>query len=148
MVLCNSVKTKVRHQRCSPKTLDLQWIEQKLKEVLFNQPVPPPTMQSLAIQLNVDLRTVFHHFPDLCKAVTAQYRNYQKQKKKQEIALCCEEVKEVVCQLVEEGQYPSEKHVSAFLSKPGYFRYQEVRVVLEQARASVASVQKKRLIRN
>jgi len=90
-------------------------------------------MKEVAQRLKIDQRTIYSYFPNLCKAISAKYRSYQKQQTAERIQKCCQEVEQAVRSLHQAGEYPSEARVSQLISQPGYFRYKEVRKYLNRA---------------
>lgn len=93
----------------------------------------PVAMKEVAIRLNIDPRIIYSYFPKLCKAISAKYRSYQQQQTYERIQRSCQEVEQVVHNLHQVGEYPSEARVSQLISQPGYFRYKEVRKSLNKA---------------
>ena len=121
-----------RTKRASPRTLNYTTTEKYLLDIL-NSHKPPLTMKEVAEQLNINQRTIRSHFPNLCKAISSKYRNYQQQQTQERIQISCQEVEQAVSNLHQAGEYPSEARVSQLISQPGYFRYKEVRKSLNKA---------------
>ena len=121
-----------RPRRSSPKTFDYMATEKYLKNIL-NSPEHPLKMKEVAQRLNINQRTIYSYFPNLCKAISVKYRSYQKQQTAERIQQCCQEVEQAVHDLYQAGEYPSEARVSQLISQPGYFRYNEVRKSLNLA---------------
>lgn len=119
-------------KRASPRTLNYTTTEKYLLDVLKSYK-PPLTMKEVAEQLNINQRTIRSHFPHLCKAISAKYRNYQRQQTQERIQTSCQEVEQAVSNLHQAGEYPSEARVSQLISQPGHFRYKEVRKSLNKA---------------
>lgn len=88
-------------------------------------------MKEVAEQIGFDRRTISKHYPELCKAISAKYYRYQDRVRAKKIEQCCQEVRQAVFTLIQKGEYPSEARVSQLISRPGYFRYKKVRMVLE-----------------
>ena len=121
-----------RTKRASPKIFDRRTTEKYLVSIL-NSSERPLKMKEVSRRLNIDQRTIYGYFPNLCKAISAKYRKYQKQQTAERIQKCCQEVEQAVCNLHQAGEYPSEARVSQLISQPGYFRYKEVRKSLYRA---------------
>lgn len=121
-----------RTKRASPRTLNYTSTEKYLVNIL-NSHECPLTMKEVAKRLNIDQRTIHSHFPNLCKAISAKYRDYQQQQTQERIQKSCQEVEQTVRNLHQAGEYPSEARVSQLISQPGHFRYKEVRKSLNKA---------------
>lgn len=70
--------SSLRLRRASPRTFDHMATEKYLQNVL-DSPKRPLTMKEVAQRLNTGQRTIHSYFPNLCKAISAKYRRYQKQ---------------------------------------------------------------------
>jgi transcriptional regulator GlxA family with amidase domain len=112
---------------------DLNRVQRLLESVLQGHEKPPP-MTEVAKRLGRDKRVLRRRFPELCRAISAQYLEYKKEARTERIKRCCEEVQQVVKKLHTQGIYPSEAHVSKILARPGCFRDKEVRAALQKAR--------------
>ena len=119
-----------RAKRVSPKTIEINTIENHLQDILHSSDTSPLTMKEVAERLGIDQRTLKCHFPSLCKAISAKYRSYQQASKARGIEACCKEIEQAVIHLYQLGEYPTEARVSKLISQPGYLRYKEVRNTL------------------
>lgn len=128
-----SISTPIK-KRSSPRTFDYKQTEKILLEVL-NQPLGVvPTIKSIAEGLGYNRRILSKHFPDLCRAIVVKRRNFEKINHQQNIQDCCQEVRQAAIYLYKQGQYPSEANISQMISRPGFFRYKQVRGALRSAR--------------
>jgi hypothetical protein len=116
------------------KIFDFHQVQRGLESVLQGDEKPPPPMTEVARRLGYDKRVIHRHFPNLCKAISAQYVKYKSQARLTRIKQCCEKVQQAVKQLHAEGVYPSEARISEFLAQPGCCRDKEVRTALREAR--------------
>ena len=91
-------------------------------------------MEQVARDLQINRRTIFQHFPELCRAISANYTKHRTAKHKQAIEECCQEVRKAVGQLHSEGKYPSQNKVEKLISRPGLLRYEEVKKAFIQAK--------------
>ena len=123
--------TSLRFKRVSPRAFDHTATEKYLQNFLKSTE-RPLKMEEVAQRLNIDQRTIYGYFPNLCKAISAKYRSYQKQQTAERIQKCCREVEQAVHNLYQAGEYPSEARVSQLISQPGYFRYKKVRRYLNR----------------
>ncbi len=124
--------TSLYFKRVFPRAFDYMATEKYLQNFL-NDTERPLKMKEVAQRLNIDQRTIYSHFPNLSKAISAKYRSYQKQQTAERIQKYCQEVEQAARSLHQAGEYPSEARVSQLISQPGYFRYKEVRRFLNQA---------------
>lgn len=110
---------------------------QQLLEDLLQSHEQPLPMTIVAKRLGYSKRVLYRNFPELCRAISAQYVKYMKESRIRRIEQCCEEVKQAVQQFHCEGIYPSEAAISQLLTKPGCFRDNEVRIALKAARREI-----------
>ncbi|MBE9052414.1 hypothetical protein IQ243_18675 [Nostocales cyanobacterium LEGE 11386] len=82
--------------------------------------------------MKYDRRTIFRHFPDLCRAIAAKSCTYKKALHCKKIEQSCQEVQQIAFQLYNKGIYPSEARVAELITMPGYLRYKQVRAVLHE----------------
>lgn len=128
-----ATEVKTTSLRTRSKSFNAERVKSYLEALLTNDESPPLSMEEVARQLGVDRRTIYKHFPDLCRAISARYISYQKDYHKKVIDECCQEVRLVAFELHNQGKYPTESAVSELVSKPGYFRYKKVRLALREA---------------
>ncbi|MBW4428067.1 MAG: helix-turn-helix domain-containing protein [Nostoc desertorum CM1-VF14] len=137
--------TKISHKtirrsptlRASPKLFDANQVQDTLLAILASDNQPPLTMEEVATGLGYNKRTIFSHFPDLCRAISAKYRSYGKACHTEKIQQSCREVKQIVLKLHNQGEYPSEARVSEIMTHPGYLRYKQVRAALNETRREI-----------
>jgi len=122
-------------QRATRKSFPAEQIKQSLEEILNSNDNLPLSMKEVAKILNFDRRTIFTHFPDLCKAISAKYAEYQQFLFEQKIEKSCQEVEQAVTKLYQVGEYPTEVKVSKLISSPGFLRYRKVRGTFNKARS-------------
>ncbi|WP_335115154.1 TetR/AcrR family transcriptional regulator [Nostoc sp.] len=124
----------------STKKLEVKFDSDRTQQLLENvlqaneQPLP---MTAVAKRLGYPKRVLYRHFPELCRAISAEYVKYIKESRIKRIEYCCAEVKQAVRQLHTEGIYPSEASISRLLAKPGCFRDKQVRAALRAARKEI-----------
>ncbi|QMS92344.1 TniQ family protein [Nostoc edaphicum CCNP1411] len=134
--ILNQSQQRSRRTRISPKSFDYEQVQDALVTVLANDEIPPLTMKEAAQRLGYDRRTIFQHFPELCRDISAKYLNYSKELRLTNIELSCREVQDIAVILCDKGVYPTENLVSKSMTKPGYLRYKEVRATLQQAQGN------------
>jgi transcriptional regulator with XRE-family HTH domain len=129
--------TEQQKSRKPPTLLDSQHIQDTLLAVLESYDEPPPTMQEVANYSNYDRRTIFRHFPDLSRAISAKFRKYKKTLHLQKLEQSCNEVQQIALQLHSQGIYPSEAFVAGLMTMPGYLRYKAVRGTLQEVQFEI-----------
>lgn len=130
----NCVRQK---RRAAIGLTDLKQAESQLVTVLLNHKLPPPSLEATARALGYRRETLSHNFRDLCRAISARYIYYEKDRYLNSIEECCREVRQVVLQLYTQDIYPTEARVSQYLTKPGHLRYKKVRTVLQETRRTL-----------
>jgi hypothetical protein len=124
----------VHSNRKKPEVkFDREQVQQLLEDLLQKNEQPLP-MTSAAKLLAYPKRVLYRHFPELCRAISAQYVEYMKESRIKRIKQCCQEVQQAVRQLHSEGLYPNEAAISKLLANPGCFRDKEVRTALKTVR--------------
>jgi AraC-like DNA-binding protein len=128
-----SLMAVARHVGCSPETLrkyfpelcqavvaryrgrfDGQRVQKRLQEVLASDE-DVPSMSELAGQLGYDVTLIWNHFTNLCKGISARYRDQKHKRREEQMKTVCEEIRQVVLLLHNQGIYPSAKRVSFLL---------------------------------
>jgi transcriptional regulator with XRE-family HTH domain len=107
-----------------------------LEQVLSQEILPPLSVTEIARRLGCNRRMLYKHFPDLCSVISNIYKNYLKQTHEENLAWYCQQVRQIVVDLYQEGEYPSESRVAAQMTKPGFLRYKEVRSALKSAKTT------------
>ncbi len=128
-----------KNTRSSPKTLNLNYIENTLTSILFQARDPLPTITEIAKQLKINRRVLSRHFPTLCHQIVVKRRNYMGMCHLAAIERCCQEIKEAIISLHQSGEYPTESRVCELISNPGYFRYKKVRLLYKKEVQSILS---------
>jgi transcriptional regulator with XRE-family HTH domain len=124
-------------RRLSPKTPNLNQIENTLTTILSEANQPLPTVTEIARQLQIDRRVLSRHFPELCHQIVAKRRDYTRGLHLAAIDRCCQEIKEAIALLRRSGENPTESRVCELISNPGYFRYQKVRLLYKKEARSI-----------
>jgi hypothetical protein len=125
-----SVPQKAAQHR---RKFDSNKIRHELKKALDGEH-PPPSLQAVASRLKYDRRFLFKHFPDLCRAISASYGEYQKVIREQMRKQCGEEVRQVALNLYIRGIYPSRRRVAVLLTRPADIERKEAYEVLSKVR--------------
>lgn len=122
-------------------TFDASYAHQELTKVLNNSESPPLSLEEVAKQISCDRRTLYRHFPELCRQISSRYLSYRQICYQQSVSQCCQEVEQAVITLYQQGAYPTEDLVSQLISHPGYFRYKRVRKVFQEAKERLSHPQ-------
>jgi hypothetical protein len=105
-----------------------------LECALQEESIPPPSMHKVAKQLQYDPSHLYKHFPDLCQAIAARYRTYQKQQRQLRLQQICDEVQQTAQILIVQGYLPNERQVGKRLTARGILKEKAVRTVLYRIR--------------
>ena len=111
------------------RRFDTKGLREALEAVLQHAEDPPPSMHEVALHLEYDPSHLYKHFPDLCQAISRRYQDYRKAMSEERFQRTCDEVREAVRRLHEQGRYPSNRQLSKVLPKPAILREPAVRAV-------------------
>ena len=106
--LCHAVVARYRGR------FDDQRVQQRLQEVLASDE-DVPSVSELARQLGYSAYLIWNHFTDLCKRISARYRAQKRKQHKERVRATCEEIRQAVLLLHNQGIYPAAKQVSLLL---------------------------------
>jgi AraC-like DNA-binding protein len=98
----------------------------QLEEILANDNDPVSVLE-VARRLGCSDSSLRNCFPELCKAISARYLAYSRNKRLETIEQVCNEVREIVFDLHARGEYPAQDKVQGLVSKPGHFWQLKVR---------------------
>jgi AraC-like DNA-binding protein len=93
----------------------------------------PPSMKAVARNLGCSPNRVRKHFPELCRAVSKQYKEAQATKRMQRVQSLRREVRDVVLTIHQQGRYPSMRQVAKHLNNSGVLREPEVKAAWREA---------------
>ena len=99
------------------RPFDSDRLRRELEGVLNSAEEPPPSMRAVGERLGYDQSHLHKHFPTLCQAISARYKDYlahNKQKRRDRTRVA---VKSAVYKLVRDGHYPSYRRVKKGLPK-------------------------------
>ncbi len=97
-------------------------------------------MEEVARGLKCHRRTIYKYFPDLCRAISANYRSYRKANLAKNIEQSGEEATKIALDLHKKGIYPSESRVLELMTMPGNLRYKKVRAVLQEVQRELGEL--------
>jgi hypothetical protein len=101
-----------------------------LEGILQEEENPPPSMREVAKRLQYDSSHLYKHFPDLCRAIAARYRSYQKERRLLRLQRVCEEVQRAAQAVQAQGRIPSERQIGKKLRSRGLLKEEVVRTAL------------------
>jgi hypothetical protein len=90
-------------------------------------------MREVAQHLGYDQSHLYKHFPELCRAISTRYLDYQAAKRAERLQRMCDEVRQAVRTLHEQGKYPSDRQIKKLLRTPGALKEHEVRIAWQEA---------------
>ncbi|MCX6082187.1 MAG: TniQ family protein, partial [Chloroflexi bacterium] len=111
------------------RTFDYEKVRKVLLDVLDSKAEPPLPMRQVSKTLGYENAIIYNHFPDQCRAISARFMAYQKERGEQRTQQLCAEVRRDILVIHEQGKYPSAYRVEALLSVPGFMRHPMARVV-------------------
>lgn len=85
------------------------------------------SMNVLAKQLGYSKRTLYKHFPNLCKAISAKNAGVIKEKATQVYVSNCLVIDQHVKSLMQQGVYPSRRRIEEMANKPGLLKDKKLR---------------------
>jgi len=85
------------------------------------------SMNVLAKQLGYSKRTLYKHFPNLCKAISAKNTSVIKEKTTQVYVSNCLVIDQHVESLIQQGVYPSRRRIEEMANKPGLLKDKKLR---------------------
>ncbi len=85
------------------------------------------SMNVLAKQLGYSKRTLYKHFPNLCKVISAKNTSVIKEKKTQVYVSNCLIINQNVQSLIQQGVYPSRRRIQEMANKPGLLKDKKLR---------------------
>lgn len=110
----------------SPSRGDMAHMQECIQEVLDGKVAPLPVRQ-MARDLEVGEKFLVGRFPQECAQITAQYQAHRTERAKQRVMRECDEVRQVMLALHEQGTTPTLAYLAARLSNPHIIRRPEAR---------------------
>jgi hypothetical protein len=110
-----------RPHRFTRSRVDRERCLELIQAVLNGQEEPLGASQ-VARRLGYDTRQLVYHFPLECELLTQRAQEHRKQRKEKREARVCEEVRQAVMALHEQGLFPTHGKVRALLSDPNNIR--------------------------
>jgi transcriptional regulator with XRE-family HTH domain len=121
--------TLVQAQPPSPrKPPDAQRVRRALARVVDRRESPPPCMREVARRLGSESANLYHRFPELCRAISAQFQAHRKARSLERRQQLCDEVRKATFHLHSQGVYPSHDRVEALLSLKAALRLPYLKV--------------------
>ncbi len=115
-------------------------IQAFLQAILSGETDPLP-VRHVARHLDVGEKYLVGRFPQECAQVTAQYQAYRTERAKQRVMQECDEVRQVMLALSEQGTIPTLAYVAARLSNPHIIRRPEARATWRAIHHKLRSLQ-------
>lgn len=115
-----------------PKSFKYSQVKSELKMSL--EITPPISMAETARRLSYNQRDLYRKFPELCRKISARYREYSKSCFEAERAIREEEIKHAVLQIHAQGGYVTPRLVAEFLNKPSYLGRRDVATIIYRTR--------------
>jgi AraC-like DNA-binding protein len=90
-------------------------VQKRLLAVLADNSEPFPSLKGTAQRLGCSVSILQTRCPDLCRKISERYKEYLHRRHEARILVLCEEVRQTVLNLHEQGIYPSARQVSSYL---------------------------------
>lgn len=123
------VSTTVEKPKRRFRRFDTKGLHEALEAVLQHAEDPSPSMHEVSLRLGYDPSHLYKHFPDLCQAISRRYQDYQKVMREERLQRTCDQVREAMRRLHEQGCYLSNRQLHKVLAKPAILREPTVRAV-------------------
>jgi hypothetical protein len=111
------------------RKIDKQSLRLYLEMELQKTEDPPPSMREVGRRLQHHPTTLWKYFPELCRAISAKYKNYLTMRRKERFQRISDEIRKAMYHLHEQGRYPSSNQVAKLLEHPCVIRQKEYRSV-------------------
>ncbi|GAB4367420.1 MAG: hypothetical protein Kow00121_05740 [Elainellaceae cyanobacterium] len=109
----------------SPRVFDPEH-GQTLLDRVQEEAARPLSLKEIGLKLGYDPSFLRDRLPEQCHLISARYRTYTDNQRREKVKQACEEVKIIVAKLCNGGIKPTRNNVSKRMSKPAYFRDREV----------------------
>jgi len=120
-----------------PRKLDMKWIRSELEKVLSTQYLFPPSMADVSRSLEIDQSHLMRLYPEECTLISKRYRKFCTRSKKNRVRRLCEQVRDIVHSLHEDGLYPGYDLVGSMLPSPWNLRTPEINTAWKESLASL-----------
>src|SRR5260370_18689128 len=107
---------------------------QAVREAVLRCETGSLPLRHVARPIGVGEKYLVGRFPQECAAITARYLLHRAERAKQRVEQECEEVRQAVSALHEQGVTPSLTHVAARLSTPNILRRPEAKATCRALR--------------
>ncbi|MGB3208832.1 MAG: TniQ family protein [Crinalium sp.] len=105
-----------------------------LEKILASSDYPPPSLTAVCRQLGYSQGSCYKHFPELCYAISKQYKAYLRKGHEELIAGYIEEARACALSLHSQQINPTTRRIAEQLAKPGVMRNKEVQDAVYQIR--------------
>lgn len=119
------------------KSQRLQRIQHLLQDVLESKDYPPPSMQKVAESVGISFHALKRNFPELCRAISAQYASYRREQRTKRVDKVSQEVRQIALKLHAEGVEPTASRISVYMTKPGSILQKEAIAAVREVRSEL-----------
>lgn len=113
--------SSLRSTRRPARPFHANEVRSVLQRLIDKPTAPPPSMQSVSKRLDLDVRLLRKHFPDLCKTISQRHQNHIVLSGSQRVQAVVHKVTTATISLHSAGIYPSHRRVEFLLPSPGEF---------------------------
>jgi AraC-like DNA-binding protein len=121
---------RVRQPR---KQRDRDETRQALEAIVERNEQPPRSLRATAREFGYHAANLARLFPEPCQVIADRYRAYLTNKRAEGCKRRCEEARQAVRRLLEQGKYPSKRQTELLLNKPALFREAAVKAAWLEA---------------
>lgn len=117
---CSSLSEKYKQQHKA------EWAKVEIALVESLTSNPPQNLRTIAQELHRSLSNLYRYFPDLCRQIKERYERYRNTCRDARKENFCQEIRQIVHRLCQEGIYPSVKNVEAHLLERRTIRHSKL----------------------
>jgi hypothetical protein len=92
----------------------------------------PKTMNQVALEIGFCKRTLYKYFPDICKGISARYKEHIKVKTQQNYDEDCNNIAVAIVTCKEKGVYPSRRKIEDIMNKPALLKNKKLRLFYQK----------------
>jgi hypothetical protein len=115
------------------KQRDREETRQALEAIVERNEEPPRSVRATARAFGYHAANLARLFPEPCQVIAERYRAYLANKRAEGCKRRCEEARQAVRLLLEQGKYPSKRQTELLLNKPALFREAAVKAAWLEA---------------
>lgn len=116
------LRQPLRRSAAARQPINVAEVQRALEGVLASDEFPPPSMREVANRLGRRVKPLRRRLPELCRAISARHRDYEKELGLQRMQRLYVEVRQAVWTIHAQGLYPGTKQIAPLLRRSGLLR--------------------------